>query len=34
METNASESGIYRCCNNKGKTSGGYLWKYAKEVMR
>lgn len=33
-ETKASESGIYCCCNNKGKTSGGYLWKYAEEVVQ
>ena len=32
-QTNGSRAGIYRCCNGKGNSSGGYLWKYEKEVM-
>lgn len=33
-QTNGSRTGIYRCCHGKGKTSGGYLWKFQKEVVQ
>lgn len=32
--TNGDKSGIQKCCVGKGKTSGGYLWEFAKEVVQ
>jgi hypothetical protein len=28
VETNNLDSSLVRCCQNKQKTAGGYIWKY------
>lgn len=30
-KTNVSKDGIYKCCNGKIKSSGGYKWKYSND---